>query len=267
MTVEFTLEQFWQLVESVNWAQLSTRENSHSTAVDPCDIGKARLLEKLPTMAHLDAFRMHYSRFHNDLYARFDSWASEAEGTREVGYEQVRDFGLGDDSFGDLIDHIIGLGQAEVSACMENPHKALQRALDFDFLESFAYCIPYREDYDPTNLKLAREEDGLRHWKQMVSEGVGYALKEVMTRSEACEKLRAQLESEGGIPLTAEQYQEHVAREERRSRLMSDLFYARSQVKRFQQADYLSWERAEKDRKHYEEEVVRLENAIKSGNY
>lgn len=55
--------------------------------------------------------------------------------------------GLGDDSFSDLIAHIVGLGEAEYNAALEDPSLAVERAQANNFTESFAYVWPNAQDY------------------------------------------------------------------------------------------------------------------------
>jgi hypothetical protein len=48
---------------------------------------------------------------------------------------------LGDDSFSDLVAHIVGLGEAEYAAVMADPSLGQNRAVEGDYQESFAYCF------------------------------------------------------------------------------------------------------------------------------
>lgn len=50
-------------------------------------------------------------------------------------------FNLGDDSLGDLISHIIGLGKSEYIKTLVNPELAYKRALHCAFVESFSYMF------------------------------------------------------------------------------------------------------------------------------
>lgn len=56
--------------------------------------------------------------------------------------------GVGDDSFSDLRAHIIGLGKAEFDRVMEDPSLAQKRINANDFIESFAYALPYEESFE-----------------------------------------------------------------------------------------------------------------------
>ena len=55
--------------------------------------------------------------------------------------------GLGDDSYSDLLAHIIGMGREEYAAVMANPLKGKQRSDNLEYTESFLYSLPYETDY------------------------------------------------------------------------------------------------------------------------
>lgn len=55
---------------------------------------------------------------------------------------------LGDDSYSDLISHIIGLGKKTYYQTLYSPDLGKERALKYDFVESFRYCFPIITDYD-----------------------------------------------------------------------------------------------------------------------
>jgi hypothetical protein len=59
--------------------------------------------------------------------------------------------GGGDDSHGDLMAHIIGLGQAEYVMSLSDYAVILKRGQARDFEESFSYGIPYKESYVKLN--------------------------------------------------------------------------------------------------------------------
>jgi len=56
--------------------------------------------------------------------------------------------GVSDDGLSDLVAHIIGMGKQSYNAVMKDPHLA-QRLIDnHNYVESFAYAFPYKDDYD-----------------------------------------------------------------------------------------------------------------------
>jgi len=62
--------------------------------------------------------------------------------------------GLGDDSFSDLLAHVIGLGRGEYERVLANPQLAQARVDAYDFEESFAYALPFESSYE--SLKPAK---------------------------------------------------------------------------------------------------------------
>lgn len=69
-------------------------------------------------------------RVHNDLYKVVDKYA-----------RKTKTYMGGDDSFSDLLNHIIGLGKAEYDAVMADPSLAAKRYEEDAFTESFSYCF------------------------------------------------------------------------------------------------------------------------------
>jgi hypothetical protein len=55
--------------------------------------------------------------------------------------------GLGDDGYGDLLSHIIGLGKEEYDRNMAEPKLAAARAYEYEFKECFSYCLPHKDDF------------------------------------------------------------------------------------------------------------------------
>lgn len=180
-------EKFWQVVERVNWYGTWKRK-------DAVDVGKAVMLTVLPTKEDMDAFRKVYSEKQGKLYSALETWEKEDE-CWHTGHNP-RSFGLGDDSFGDLIAHVIGCGREEYDAVMRDPERAHKRALSYDFGESFSYCIPWDDDYDPVEKKLERAQSGLDHWISRMAEDPSYstARSEVERRAMEVAKLQAQLD-------------------------------------------------------------------------
>jgi hypothetical protein len=110
---------------------------------DPKRIKKRLLALWTPEQA--EAARDAFAKLQGRLYSRLDKWQRE-------DWSDAREFGLGDDGFGDLIAHIIGLGKREYDAVMKDPQRALERAHRGDFEESFSYALPWRDDYENLNV-------------------------------------------------------------------------------------------------------------------
>jgi hypothetical protein len=60
--------------------------------------------------------------------------------------------GVGDDGYGDLLHHIIGLGKKDFYKYANNLKLVEKLAHSRKYEESFAYCIPYDDDYEKNNM-------------------------------------------------------------------------------------------------------------------
>lgn len=86
---------------------------------------------------------------------------------REIDPDE-RSYYLGSDGFDDFANHIVGLGKKVFEAETSNPNLMIQRAEKSDYVESFAYVIPYTprtdlpfEAWAEKRQKIIAEE----HWK------------------------------------------------------------------------------------------------------
>ena len=116
---------FWTAVDQAGWG----RHKDYNKV-------KEFMLERF-TQREAEEFRATFNDLQSKLSRTLDRWADEND----------IDWGLGDDSWGDLLAHIIGLGKREYEATMRDPQKALDRANRNDYRESFAYGIPWDDDY------------------------------------------------------------------------------------------------------------------------
>ena len=121
----------WNYIEEINWAERSQKRRGYEDA-------KMYMLENFTEKRckEIDAF---VRERHNELYTRINEY--ERANDTHCG-----DYG-GDDSFGDMIHHVIGLGEAKFNEIMEDPTKLN----GMDFVESFGYVMPYDEDYKMLN--------------------------------------------------------------------------------------------------------------------
>ena len=111
-----TEERFWEIVEDIGWPE------AHY------DVAKRRFMETHPKDTAV-AFLTLFHRFKGKLY-------------KQAGLTAISD------SCDDNLAHIIGLGYAEYRRNMEAPHLVRTREERMDYKESFAYCIPFEEDYE-----------------------------------------------------------------------------------------------------------------------
>lgn len=117
------LNEFWSEVAALGWGTKTT----------DCDVIKKSLLKRW-TPAKAEEMREVFSALKGRLYKVLD---------------KVVD-GVGDDGFDDLRSHIIGLGREEFERVLAEPKLAQKRIDKHDFVESFAYCLPYgAEDWEP----------------------------------------------------------------------------------------------------------------------
>ena len=110
-----TEERFWEIAEEMGWPE------THY------DVAKRRFMDTHPKETAV-AFATLFDRFKGDLYKR-------------AGLTAISD------SCDDNLAHIVGLGLAEYRRNMDAPHLVREREERVDYRESFAYCIPFQEDY------------------------------------------------------------------------------------------------------------------------
>jgi|GEM_PF-2454565 len=155
--------EFWEIVDGLGWGTKTTDYKAL----------KKHLLRNLsPNQA--DGMRTTFSQMSGKLYRVLTKWEEAGDtgdgagGIRtpavsfrtwlETGKRgNPREFGLGDDSFGDLLAHIIGMGKREYEAVLKNPQRALDRARSDGYKESFAYALPYTADYALLDVSTAQK--------------------------------------------------------------------------------------------------------------
>lgn len=128
-SASMSYNEFWKITEPLGWGTRTTDYNKI----------KQHLMETL-TPEQGFALIETYLKIRHQLVKQLDRWADENDDSR---------FQIGDDSFDDLTNHIIGLGKREYEAVLKNPELAAERAAKWDFKESFSYAIPYKSDWNP----------------------------------------------------------------------------------------------------------------------
>jgi hypothetical protein len=125
-------EEFWKVIEGCDWAK----------DFDFKRVKKFLISKYRDDVDGLDKFREAYTKKRGKL----------GKVARNLK------LGLGDDSYGDLLAHIIGLGQDEFDKCIDNPKLIEIRARKNAFVESFAYSIPYASDFKCMELSYYKEQ-------------------------------------------------------------------------------------------------------------
>jgi len=130
----------WSIIAQINWAARSKVQRGYED-------GKEFILDNFEEGA-CRQLRLFVNDRHKELYERINVFENDHGTCGNYG---------GDDSFGDMINHVIGLGEEVYDMIMDNP-KLLDR---INYVESFGYCIPYEEDLltpdESQELKDAKE--------------------------------------------------------------------------------------------------------------
>ena len=116
---------FWTAVDQAGWS----RDHNYKRI-------KELFLERF-TQREADAFRATFQDLQHTLGDTLSQWAEDND----------KEFGLGDDSWGDFLAHIIGMGKHEYDVVMRDPDRGYERAVNGSYKESFSYGIPYKDDY------------------------------------------------------------------------------------------------------------------------
>ncbi|MBX7114291.1 MAG: hypothetical protein K1X64_08145 [Myxococcaceae bacterium] len=117
-------DELWPIVDAIGWG----------TGASMNELGSA--LAK--RFSYVDCLRYRDAVFQVawPLRKRIEAW-EDSSGNQ---------LPCGDDRFGDLVHHIIGLGRATYVATMENPALALARAEANDYRESFTYVFQHASE-------------------------------------------------------------------------------------------------------------------------
>lgn len=121
MTGTCTKDQFWAEVEHIGWGTKTTDYEAI----------KQELLERWDG-EFMRTFQELYYEFEGVLYEKVSNYAQ-----RNNYYSEC-----GDDGFGDLISHVIGLGYQFLEEGMEHPRRVIDRGRASDFTEKFSYSFP-----------------------------------------------------------------------------------------------------------------------------
>lgn len=110
----------------------------------------------------------------NEFIRSFDDMLRELRGELASTVERYENrnnvsCGCGDDGFSDLTHHVVGLGKDAYEAAMKDPRLVVRRGQDYEYTESFSYCIPHVPAHQSKELTFeqaiekAREIHGERY--------------------------------------------------------------------------------------------------------
>lgn len=120
-----TESECWAIVEEIDWG------NKYDT-ID-CGMVATMLAVRLGK-EKADALKHFVRKKEHEINRAITKWEKD----------EGKSVGLGDDGFGDLCSHIVGMGKNLFEAHIANPSLAQERARKFMFGEKFSYCIPDR---------------------------------------------------------------------------------------------------------------------------
>ena len=131
MKMTMTRQEFWTQVDELGWG-------TKTTDYKAIKIGFMKKGQK-----YTSAFEGHFDFLRNNLDNKM--WQHHTR------------IDCGDDSWSDLICHVIGLGQKEYEACLVNPQLFVDRGSRNDYTESFCYGIPGEWEFDDLSLDALQE--------------------------------------------------------------------------------------------------------------
>lgn len=131
---------FWEIVEILDWENRKDYDGLRKL-----------FMQKVSPEASVE-FADIYRQKSKELGRVFDEYDKQMESVGQEG------FGLGGDSFGDNLSHIIGLGKREYEKNLKEPELGLKRAHDLDFVESFSYCVPIHDSDTRSDYELLNKE-------------------------------------------------------------------------------------------------------------
>ena len=121
--------KFWELVSQVNWAS-----DHNYTRI------KVELMKNLTPEAQEEYSNL-FTKIRGRLGSKIDKYCEDNETSTHCS----------DDSFSDLLSHIVGLGKAEFDKVMADPELGVQRGQKGKYRESFSFSVPYQSDREYTS--------------------------------------------------------------------------------------------------------------------
>lgn len=120
----------WAIIEGMNWAGRC----NESRIYDTMKIEFMRRYREETAKNVQDFVTARYS----ELYKEYNKFSETGSTAGHFG---------GDDSFSDMMHHVIGMGEKTFKSVMKDMNKLNK----IKFVESFSYALPYSDDYKHTN--------------------------------------------------------------------------------------------------------------------
>ena len=117
---------YWKVIEFANWPE------NHAAGEEMKDLFKKGALLKMHDFYH---------EKEKELQNRLEDHSEDITGNRHAY------FGL-NDSYSDLLSHIVGLGEKFFSSVLKNPEIARRMLVERNFEECFAYIFQDMDIYD-----------------------------------------------------------------------------------------------------------------------
>lgn len=126
-------QKFWPIVRSLQW-------RTAKTGVPDLE-NRSEKFQSLVSAGQRKPFDARLKQLGQKLDESIQAWVAQT-GKR---------IPLGDDSYGDLLNHIIGLGKTEYTQTLRSPKRAFDRADSLDYVENFVYITfpPSRKRKNP----------------------------------------------------------------------------------------------------------------------
>jgi len=121
----------WKLIEAMNWEKYSKEYRGYYEVAS--NLSETHTKEVIEEMQEFVTARVHELCICIDTYEK-------ANNTRCGEYG-------GDDSFSDMVCHVVGLGEAKFNEIMNDPKKLN----GMEFVESFSYCFPRSDEFEYIN--------------------------------------------------------------------------------------------------------------------
>jgi len=155
-------EKFWDFVRRCDWP----RDHDYERI-------KMKMLRTL-TKQEVESYNNAYGEFRGKLSTKLTDVVS----------------GVGDDSYSDLLAHIVGSGKELYDAVMDDPSIAQKIIDNYDYHESFSYAFPYEDDWNLLDKKphIERAQEAIEELSNpdlvqaIKSEATAMLYKDVLTR-------------------------------------------------------------------------------------